>query len=54
MKKVFLVLMVFALAIACTAALAEEAPAAKEAPDPDNYSGVWYCDRASIQIDWEE
>lgn len=54
MKKVFLVLMAFILAITCTAALAEEAPAAQEAPDPDNYSGVWQCDRASIEINWEE
>ena len=54
MKKIFLVLMAFVLAIACTAALAEEAPAAQEAPDPDHYSGVWQCDRASIEINWEE
>ena len=54
MKKAFLVLMAFVLAIACTAALAEEAPAAQEAPDPDNYSGMWQCDRASIEINREE
>ena len=54
MKKLILVLTAIALMMACTAVLAEEEPAIQEAPDPDNYSGVWQCDRASIEIVWEE
>ena len=54
MKKIIPVLIALVLAIACTAALAEEEPAAQPAPDPDNWSGVWQCDRASIEIVWEE
>ncbi len=54
MKKLILVLTAIALVMACAAALAEEEPAVQEAPDPDNYSGVWQCDRASIEINWEE
>ena len=56
MKKWFSILLAVLMVcgIICTAALAEEEPAAQEAPDPDNYSGVWVCDRASIEINWEE
>lgn len=54
MKKLILVLTAIALMMACTAVLAEEEPAIQEAPDPDNYSGIWQCDRASIEIVWEE
>ena len=46
MKKVFAIAMALILMTAC-AALAE-------APDPDFFSGTWVCDRASIEMDWEE
>lgn len=54
MKKFFLIMAAIVLAMACTAALAEEEPVLQDAPDPDNYSGVWQCDRATAEIVWEE
>jgi len=54
MKKILSVLMAIALALGCTAALAEEEPVIQPAPDPDPFSGVWECDRATIEIVWEE
>ena len=54
MKKILMILMAFVMAFAGIAALAEETPVTREAPDPDLYSGVWQCDRASIDIVWEE
>lgn len=53
MKKILAVLMVMALALG-SAALATEESAAQPAPDPDRYSGVWECDRALAEINWEE
>ena len=54
MKKVLAILMALVLAVACTAALAEEEPGFRPAPDPDHFSGIWECERASIEITWEE
>jgi len=55
MKKILSILMVLALALGTAGAcLAESEPAAKPAPDPDPFSGIWECDRASIEIVWEE
>lgn len=54
MKKILMALMVLALMLGCAAALAEEEPIDMSAPDPDHFSGVWECDRASAEIIWEE
>ncbi len=54
MKKILMVLMILALALTGTSALAEEEPVIRPAPDPDNYSGIWVSDRASAEIVWEE
>ena len=54
MKKLLAVLMVLSLAAVSFAALAENEPAVPPAPDPDPYSGVWECDRATAEIVWEE
>ena len=54
MKKILLVLMVLSLAAVSFAAFAESEPAVQPAPDPDPFSGVWACDRATAEIVWEE
>ena len=54
MKKILMVLMALALAMTCFAAFAEEEPIIQEAPNPDPFSGIWECDRATAEIVWEE
>lgn len=54
MKKILSVLMVIALVLTGVAALAEEEQPVQEAPNPDHYSGIWECDRATIEMVWEE
>ncbi len=46
MKKICVFVMTLILMLTC-AALAE-------APDPDDFSGAWACDRAGIEMIWEE
>ena len=52
MKKLLAILMSLALLLtALPLACAEQSA---EAPSPDPWSGVWQCDRCSIEIIWEE
>ena len=53
MKKILAVFMAIAMMLGCGAALAEDEPA----PMPEKaaaYEGSWTCDRAEIEMIWEE
>ena len=52
LKRILLAALALTL-LAMGAALAEE-PDIQSPPSPDLYSGSWACDRASIEMNWEE
>ena len=54
MKKWLSIVLAAIMMMTVGFALAEENPDAKPAPNPDRFSGTWMCDRAVIEIDWEE
>ena len=54
MKKMISVCLALVLALGLTGICLAESENARPAPSPDPYSGIWQCDRASIEIDWEE